>query len=300
MAAERLRQASAYMSKTYRFGAALNYLSLAGSYLHMQGRLHEAWQVFQEAIGRGTGPTGLPSVEVGVAYMHQAHILHEWNQLDAALTLVQQGLDLTEQAGYNLYLARGYIVLTRIYLSQEAWDAADAALQRALQLPAFVGNPYQQAWLVAIEQVRLWIGRGALDRAMGWAATLEHSERPTSLFAREREQVALARIDLAQQQPAQALARLEPQFASATATERWDHVIEMRLLQALAQERRQSRHAALAALAEAVRLGEQAGFVRRFVDEGPLVAALLGALHDQQRQHGPTPYLDNLLAAFSI
>jgi LuxR family maltose regulon positive regulatory protein len=226
-------------------------------------------------------------------------VLREWNQLGAALTLVQQGLDLTEQAGHMLYIGRGYIVLARIYLSQGAWDAASAALQRALQLPTFADNPYQQAWLVAVDQVRLWIARGALDEAIGWAATLDESARPTSPFAREREDVALARIHLAQRQPAQALARLEPLFASATATERWDHVIEMRLLQALAHEQLRDEQAALAALAEAVGLGEPGGYIRRFVDEGPQVASLLVLLRDQQRRHGPTPYLDMVVAAFS-
>jgi hypothetical protein len=73
----------------------------------------------------------------------------------------------------------------------------------------------------------------------------------------------------------------------------------MRLLQAIAQEQQQNRHAALAALTEAVRLGEQAGYARRFVDEGPQVAALLSLLRDQQRKLGPTPYVDTILAAFS-
>jgi ATP/maltotriose-dependent transcriptional regulator MalT/WD40 repeat protein/class 3 adenylate cyclase/DNA-binding XRE family transcriptional regulator len=299
IAAERMREASTRMRAIGSIGPAINWLSVGASYVHMRGHLHAAWQMYQQASELGTESHGLVSSEVGVAYAYQADVLREWNQLDAALTLVQQGLDLTEQAGFTLYLGRAYIGLARIYLSQGSWDAAEAAIENVLRLPTFIDNPYQLAWLVTVDQVRLWIARGALDRATRWAATLNEAARPNSPFARERQDVALARINLAQRQPVKALARLEPFFASATTNECWDHVIEMRLLQALAHEQLRDEAAALAALAEAVRLGETEVYIRRFVDEGPQVAALLVLLRDEQRKQGPTPYLDIVLAAFS-
>ena len=55
-------------------------------------------------------------------------------------------------------------------------------------------------------------------------------------LTREREEVACVRILLAKQQPALALQRLEPVLQRATAGQRWGHVIEIRLLQALAYQ----------------------------------------------------------------
>jgi LuxR family maltose regulon positive regulatory protein len=55
---------------------------------------------------------------------------------------------------------------------------------------------------------------------------------------------------------------------------------------------------ALDALSEAVRLGEPEGYIRSFVDEGAPMESLLYRLRRRNRKHGPTPYLDTLLAAF--
>ncbi len=53
------------------------------------------------------------------------------------------------------------------------------------------------------------------------------------------------------------------------------------------------------ALSRAVHLAEPDGYIRRFIDEGPPMAALLDRLQKEQRKDGPTPYLDTLLAAFT-
>jgi LuxR family maltose regulon positive regulatory protein len=123
-------------------------------------------------------------------------------------------------------------------------------------------------------------------------------EQHLTPFARERQEVACTRILLAQDQPTAALQRLEPVLQRATAGQRWGHVIEIRLLQALALQKLGEQSQALAALSEAVRLGEPEGYLRSFVEEGEAMAALLCKLREKQRQTGSTPYLDRVLAAF--
>jgi LuxR family maltose regulon positive regulatory protein len=75
-------------------------------------------------------------------------------------------------------------------------------------------------------------------------------------------------------------------------------VIEIRILQALTYQILQQETQALEALAEAIHLAEPQGYIRRFVDEGTPMAALLSKLQKQQHEAGPNPYLDTLLAAF--
>jgi LuxR family maltose regulon positive regulatory protein len=70
-------------------------------------------------------------------------------------------------------------------------------------------------------------------------------------------------------------------------------------LQALAYQKLHEEPQALAALSEAVRLGEPEGYIRIFVEEGAPVAELLSRLREQQCQTGSTSYLDTLLAAFA-
>ena len=62
---------------------------------------------------------------------------------------------------------------------------------------------------------------------------------------------------------------------------------------------RQEEGLALDSLSEALRLAEPEGYIRRFIDEGSPMAALLARLREEQRKDGPTPYLDTLLATFA-
>ena len=77
-----------------------------------------------------------------------------------------------------------------------------------------------------------WLARGELDRAIHWAEEQDARAQHLTSFARERLEVARARILLFQDQPTVALQRLEPVLQRATAGQRWGHVIEIRLLQA--------------------------------------------------------------------
>src|SRR6266516_2959634 len=291
---------STMMQAVESMGAAISFLCIAASLLHLQGQLRAAWQTYQDAIALGRGPENVPFVAVGLAYAYQADLLREWNRLEEALEFALRGLPLAEQGGYNIvYLGRGYQALVRTYLSQGKLEAAQATLQEMLQLPLLVQNPYQQAALTSVEQVRLWIAGGEGERAVHWAVGLDRRERPRAPLASEREEVALVRVCLLQEQSAEALTRLERVLKRATAQQRWDQVIEARLLQALAYQVNQQEHEALSALAEAVRLAEPEGYICSFIDEGNPMETLLSSLRTQEQKQGPTPYLDTVLASFS-
>jgi LuxR family maltose regulon positive regulatory protein len=107
--------------------------------------------------------------------------------------------------------------------------------------------------------------------------------------------VAQARILLAQKRPTEALSLLEPLQIIAEQQQRLSHVIEMKILQALAYQMRRQEQEALNALAQALRLAEPEGYIRCFVDEGVSMELLLSHL----RKQGSTPYLDTVLAAFA-
>ncbi len=146
--------------------------------------------------------------------------------------------------------------------------------------------------------MRLWLACGQRDRAARWAEELDLRGQYGMPFGREREDVACARIFLAKDQSTLALERLEPTLQRAMEGQRWGHVIEIRLLQALAHQMRQEKALALDVLSEAVRLAEPEGYIRSFVDEGAPMATLLYRLRKRDRKSGPTPYLDTVLAAF--
>jgi LuxR family maltose regulon positive regulatory protein len=235
----------------------------------------------------------------------QAEILREWNELATARSLATEAVSLCERAvslTSPLYLYWGYAVLVRISLSRGDLDTARTFLQQAEQIGQLMNQQvywHMHSFFTLVDQVRLWLACGDLGRATRWDQELDVTKQSLIPFVRERQEVARARILLAKDQPTAALLRLEPVLERATAGQRWGHVLEICLLQALAHQKLNEEPQALAALSEAVRLGEPEGYIRSFVEEGAPMADLLSRLRQEQCHTGPTPYLNRLLAIFA-
>ena len=297
-------QAILFAQEAGQLAVVLCMMATTALYLIGAGRLHEAERLIQQALLLEM-PSGSPHLpEVGWIMIRQAEILRERNELASAHALATEAISLCEQSVALMslsFLRQGYAILIRVCLSCGELDAACLALQQTEQLSGYLnGHVYQfsHSLFTTIDQVRLWLARGELDRAIFWAEEQDARAQLLTSFARERLEVARARILLAKDQPTAALQRLEPALQRATAGQRWGHVIEIRLLQALAHQRFHEEAQALAALSEAVRLGEPEGYLRSFVEEGEAMAELLCKLREKQGKLGPTAYLDQVLAAF--
>ncbi len=278
------------------------YLGRTAYGLLLHGKLHEAVQFAQQATLLGTTPAGLPHAMLSRVSIYHADALREWNRLDEALELALQGVRLSEQTETLVALFFGYTILMRIYMTRGEVDAARLAFQQAEALQVSHSLYRRDAYLI-VHWMQFWLATGEQERARNWLREIEQPGSGDSAvhapLAHEREEVARARMLLAQQMPAEALALLGPLLGRAEQQERWSHVIEMKVLQSLAHSMHNEEQVALTVLSQAVHLAEPEGYMRIFVDEGPALATLLSRLRDQQRIQGPTPYLDALLAAFS-
>jgi LuxR family maltose regulon positive regulatory protein len=303
LAARQARRASTLGHMAGSKWQTLSHNDLVAHALIYRGKLREAWNVCTHAVelarewAREAG--GLLSHTVSLVYGRQAELLREWNRLDDAQELVLQCIELAEQAALLSSLDLGYSTLGRIHLARGNVDAASDAFTCAAKIDEQLHNPFVRTIYLCVDQVRLWLARGELERASQWGDELLRRERQASAVAREREDVALVRIRLAQERPQEALQRLSSLLEGARRQARWNQVIEMLVLKALAYHLVHQEPEALASLAEAVRLAEPEGYVRRFVDEGQLMATLMTKLREQERSKGPTPYLDSLFNAFS-
>ena len=275
------------------------YLCRTAYSLLLHGKLHEVVQLAGQAALLGTTPAGLPHAMLCWAYIFHADALRQWNRLDKALELALQAVHLSEQTETIVAQYLGYTVLMRIYLARGEMDAAGSAFHKAEEALNKTYSPYRRDAYLIVHWMQFWLASGTLERAMNWAEEIAQHPSEHSPFAQERQDVARARMLLAQQMAASAISLLEPLQESAEQQERWSHVIEMKVLQALAHSMRHEDQEALTILAQAVHLAEPEGFIRFFVDEGASMATLLARLRDQERKQGPTPYLDTLLAAFS-
>ena len=192
-------------------------------YLIGAGRLHEAERLIQQALlhERSFGGPRLP--EVGWIMIMQAEIVRERNELAAAHVLATEAIVLCEQSVVLIsspYFYWVYAVLVRVCLSRGDVDSACTFLQQAEQIGQSLNllvRQHHHACFTIVDQVRLWLARGELDRAILWAEEQDARAQHLTSFARERQEVARARILLAQDQPTAALQRLEPALQRATA-----------------------------------------------------------------------------------
>jgi LuxR family maltose regulon positive regulatory protein len=186
-------------------------------------------------------------------------LLH-WNQLEAAYEHALTGIEYCQRFGAPSEMTWGYVTLMRVL---QAWGDVEGALDALYDAEQVVQvHRVRQALQVELEtrRVALWLALGDLDAARRWAACCTGGS--------EREQIALARLNLAEGRASDAQHLLERQRALAEAGGRNGRLIEILGLQALALAAQDRPEEASAALLQALSLGRPEGYVRVFLDLG--------------------------------
>src|SRR5262249_38990150 len=226
------------------------------------------------------GATPLPIASE--AHLPLARICYEWNDLEAAERHARQSLHLAGQFGQGIdRFVLCEVFLARVNLAQGDVDGAAVLLAQAAQ------SARQQCFVdrlpeIASAQILIHLRQGKLAAA---ALLAERHDLPLSR----------ARVRLAQGDPSTALAALEPWRRQVEARGWADERLKVMALRSVALYADGDNDRAAQALSDALTLAEPGGFIRLFVDEGPLMARLLSALGDR----GIMPhYIGILLAAF--
>ena len=142
---------------------------------------------------------------------------------------------------------------------------------------------------------RVLVRQGRTGEALGWAREHGISVEDDLSYVHEYEHITLARMLLASGSAVQASGLLDRLLQAAEDGGRTGSMIEILVLQALANDVRGDMRAALVPFERALTLAEPEGYVRKFVDEGPRIAALLQAA----AKRGIAPgYVQRLLADF--
>jgi len=122
----------------------------------LQGRLRQAASTIEQVRHLASGHEGLQALLNGIDYYFiLGELLREWNQLERAEQLLEQGMDLDRDAvtAEAEMIMRGYLALARL---QQAWGRSTRALQT---LDAFALLGQQRGFAPAL------LARGAAVRA---------------------------------------------------------------------------------------------------------------------------------------
>ena len=245
-----------------------------------QGRLDAAIQTYEQALTATAVPGRPPAPTVGLVYVGLAEVAYQRNELDSALRYVTEGIALERQFLPGTSPTAGLVTLA--WIRQAAGDPAGALeaigeAGHASPTTAGVLNP------VPAQRARLLLAQGDVGAAARWADEAGLHAGDELRYPHEPEYLVLARVLLAQQRPAEALALLDRLYTAAVAQGRIGSAIEAGALRALALAAIPDAADAVDALAGALTLACPRGYVRVFADEGPPMAALLGRLIAAQR-----------------
>ncbi len=248
----------------------LDGILLQARLFRLQGRLRRAAATYEQMAqvqGDHEGALIHPGYCFGLG-----ELCYEWNDLDAAERLLQQGMEVLRGPLplAAVSIAQGYATLARLRQARKQNTSALALVDAFARLAdARQFAPAQLAFASAV-RAQLELMQGNLAAAVRWT-----------------EASGLSALD--------DLTYPHRLLRDADAKARMDSVLEILMLRALTLEAQGNRTGALSTLERALVLAEPEGYIRLFIDEGPLMWALLR----HARGRGIVPgYVATLLAAF--
>jgi LuxR family transcriptional regulator, maltose regulon positive regulatory protein len=293
--------ADPYVTGQHCYFAVRAYYTL-GQVQRAQGRLNAALRTCRQGLELAAEAARPVLSAAGVAHVGVAEVLHERNELDAALDHVTRGVALCRQLAYAQWLVTGLTALARIRQARGDQAGALEAIGEAERLVPNQESLVDIIFPVAVQRARLLLAQGKVDDPARWSAERGLGVEDEPSYLRESEHLVLARVLLAQDKPDQALRLLKRLREEAQAAGGSGSEIEILTLQALALREKGEKEQAVSTLTQALALAEPEGYVRTFVDEGPQMVALLSEVLEAQQRGRLHPlvsahYLRKLLAA---
>jgi LuxR family maltose regulon positive regulatory protein len=260
-----------------------------------QGQLHNVMSTCDEALQiahQYTRTGGQPLPVTGYTHVLMSNVLCEWNDLEAALRLAREGLELCKHWGQADALVQGCFYLARALCAVGETDGALDVIQQAKQVARGLGRWY--AVTAGAHEARIRLAQGNMVAAARWVQESGlgvHDELNIEYFI---GYLTLARILMAQGRLEETLGLLVRLFEMIEAAGAMGAAIRILVLQALMLQAQGKGDQALAALERALSLAEPEDYVRVFVDEGTPMGALLRRAAAQGIR---LDYVSKLLAA---
>jgi LuxR family maltose regulon positive regulatory protein len=245
-----------------------------------QGRLREALSIYESGLELARTVAQSGSAETDELHLGLSEVYREWNDLPSAMSHLEAMDRSAGRGAYNGNKRRWCTAMARI---REVHGDPDGALALLGEAEAHERrDPLPRVRPIPALKARIRVAQGDVDGAMEWVSTTKLSVDDTLSYLREFEHVTLARVLLArhgrrggEHSANVALGLLERLSSAAEAGGRVGSLIEILVLQAIAQHTLGNLRPALDSLTRALGLAEPEGYLRVFLDEGNRLRDLL-------------------------
>jgi LuxR family maltose regulon positive regulatory protein len=279
--------------------------TLAGLHL-VRGELRAALRIAQEglALEHTTEAAVLsgahqPNPAAGPLLLALGAIAYERNRLELAQQRLEAALELCVQLGREDYLFAAHLFLARTLTARGQRQQAGALLEAGVKRAREGRMAFWPEGAILAYQAWLWLQSGELALAAGWAQTAEVRLDDEQPGRRRIEQWVYGEVLLAQGEYEQAVWVLGRLVRSAGQIgTRTEPLLKLLIAYAVALYAQGQRKEALAVLEQALRLGQEEGYIRPFLDVAPQqTRALLGYYHQKSRAAAQIEgYVQQLLA----
>jgi LuxR family transcriptional regulator, maltose regulon positive regulatory protein len=245
-----------------------------------QGKLREAMAAQEQTIAFAADHNVHQQSMMASSYNNRGEIYYEWNMLEEAEADMLEGIRLAEQAHNPRALLRSHSLLVSLYQASGQPSKADEMLQRVLQLarqyqlPMYILNDCTKSI------VQKWLNDSNLTAVADWIKQrgLSDTPDPAAIRGLETEYGLVARYLAAKNDLPAADALLEKAAASAQRSNKMTIYVAIQAFHALVRQQMGDGRGAFELLTLALEVGEPAGFMRSFLDEGKAMQTLLNAI----------------------
>ena len=286
-ALEKLEEARSQALKARNLFLASEIISQIGTVRKHQGDLTAAEAAYQEILDLYAQPDLSPPACLG--YIGLAEVALERNQLEKAEGYLKTGIELSHKGKIGYVLQPALLIQGMLRCLQGNQQAARESIQAGEQLSRSGGGSLESILGLAIFQARFHLQCGDLNQAYNWAiGTIlppdwSFADLPVVLM--ELQQSILANVHLHREEYQKVLKIAERIRLSAENGGRLARVVELSLYQAAALHQLGRISEAMDDFQKSLKLAEQGGNLRFFLEVGPQIQALVKTLEQEGFQN---------------
>ena len=267
-----------------------------------QARLLEAQETLQEALQLASAPGGRYYPVAGYPMVKMAELFCEWNRLEEARQLVDEGVELCTQLGHVDLQAEGLIASVRVSIAEGNYTQAKQIIAKIDHMSR---ESKLDSWIIPWlddSRIRGWLATGRINDAVYWVERTGLSVNDEFNYQRELEHINLARvlaeksiIDQSRDGLIESLELLDRLRDAAFQASWHQELIRIHLLRSKVDYALGNNEDAIKNLIHAINIAEPGGYIRTFISEGSVIELLLRQILVSDKH---IEYISHLLLAF--